>query len=126
MMKPPEQVGAVPQKGVNPLGGGAPPRLQMNPGAKPQDPRQQYGLTDEDLDYFRHDPEIIAAVRQFTGRDFPMDQIDDHLLVVLAGMVQKLGVDGAVAEANKLLPHEQKAVIRGIAMKGGIPRTGGV
>lgn len=118
MMKPPEQVGAVPQEGLNPQAS------TMTPKA-PQDPRQEFGLTDDDLDFFRHDPEIIAAVRQFTGREFPMEQIDDHLLVRIAGMVQKLGVDGAVAEAERTLPAQQKALIRGIAMKGGVPRTGG-
>lgn len=117
MMKPPEQVGAVPQQGVNPQS------ATMTPKA-PQDPRAEFGLTDDDLDFFRHDPEIIAAVRQFTGREFPMEQIDDHLLVRIAGMVQKLGVEGAVAEAERTLPPQQKALIRGIAMKGGVPRVG--
>lgn len=119
MMKPPEQVGAIPQPAVNPTQGET-----MSP-QMPQDPRKEFGLTDDDLDFFRHDPEIIAAVRQFTGRDFPMDQIDDHLIVKIAGMVQKLGVEGAVAEANRVLPPQQKALIRGIAMKGAIPRVGG-
>ena len=127
MMKPMEQMGSVPQKGVNPMGG-APPRLQMPTAQQPQqpqDPRQEFGLTDEDLDFFRNDPEIKQAVQMFTGRDFPMDQIDDHLLVLIAGMVQKLGVQGAVAEGQRLIPDEQKAIIRGIAMKGGVPRIGG-
>lgn len=112
MMKPPEQVGALPQFGK------IPPKL-------PQDPRAEFGITDDDLDYFRHDPEIIAAVRQFTGRDFPMDQIDDALVVQIAGAVQKLGVDGAVSEFDRIVPPEIKAQIRGLAMKQRVPRVGG-
>lgn len=122
MMKPPEQVGAVPQPGVNPQ---ARPVAGVNPPQLPQDPRKQYGLTDEDLDYFRHDPEVIAVVQQFTGRDFPMEQIDDALLVQIAGAVQKLGVEGAIAEANRIIPPEMKAQIRGVAMKQRVPRVGG-
>lgn len=120
MMKPPEQVGSIPQPGVNPQ------RVApaMTPKA-PQDPRQEYGLSDEDLDFFRHDPEIIAAVRQFTGRDFPMDQIDDALIVQIAGAVHKLGVQGAVAEFKRIIPPRQQALVRALAMKQGTPRLGG-
>lgn len=114
MMRPMEEIGAIPQDGVN-------PKAQSGP----RDPREEFGLTDEDLEALRRDPEIIEMVRQVTGRDFPMQQIDDHLLAILAGMVHKLGVEGAVAEANRLLPPEQKATIRGIAMKDRIPRLGG-
>lgn len=122
MMKPPEQVGAVPQEGLQPkaqtVGGVNSPKL-------PQDPRQEYGITDEDLDFFRHDPEIIAAVRAFTGRDFPMDQIDDALIVQIAGAVHKLGVDGAVSEFKRLIPPRLQAEIRAVAMKQNTPRVGG-
>jgi hypothetical protein len=117
MMKPMEQVGSIPQPGVN-------PQAAMSPKA-PQDPRQEFNLTDDDLDYFRHDPEIIAAVQKFTGRDFPMDQIDDALIVQIAGAVHKLGVDGAVAEFDRVLPQDIKAQIRGVAMKQRVPRVGG-
>ena len=122
MMKPPEQVGAVPQAGVNPQ---AQPVKGVNGPQMPQDPRQQYGITDEDLDYFRHDPEIIAAIRAFTGRDFPMDQIDDALIVQIAGAVHKLGVEGAVAEFKRIIPPRLQAQIRAVAMKQNTPRVGG-
>lgn len=122
MMKPMEQVGSVPQPGVNPQ---AQSVRGVNPPQLPQDPREQYGLTDDDLDFFRHDPEVIAVVQQFTGRDFPMDQVDDALLVQIAGAVHKLGVEGAVAEANRIIPQEMKAQIRGVAMKQRVPRVGG-
>lgn len=122
MMKPMEQIGSIPQPGVNPQ---AQPVGGINSPKLPQDPRKEFGLTDDDLDFFRHDPEVIAVVKQFTGRDFPMAQVDDALLVQIAGAVHKLGVDGAVAEANRIIPPEMKAQIRGVAMKQRVPRAGG-
>ena len=117
MMKPMEQIGAVPQPGVNPQAAQQPQGLR--------DPRQEFGLTDDDLDYFRHDPEIIAVVQQVTGREFPMEQVDDALLVQIAGAVQQLGVEGTVAEASRLIPREVMVQLRGGAMKNRMPRIGG-
>lgn len=87
------------------------------------DPRIAYGLTDDDLDNFRKDPELIEAVQRFTGRDFPMSQLDDALIVEIAGAVQKLGIGGAIEEFKKILPREMIVTIRGIAMKQRLPRV---
>lgn len=114
MMKPMEAIGSVPQEGVNPSS------VRTIP-----DPRVKYGLTDEDFEFFRNDPEVIAVVQAVTGRDFPMEQVDDILLAEIAGAVQKLGVQGAIAEAQRILTPEIKAQIRGTAMKQRMPRIGG-
>lgn len=90
-----------------------------------EDPRTHYGLTDADLEGFRKDPELIEAVRLFTGRDFPMEQLDDALMAEIAGAVQKLGVADAVREFKTLIPVELQATIRGIAMKQRLPRVRG-
>ena len=109
---------------MSPIQPKSPESVGSVPKDQPQkfDPNERYGLTPEHIDEFRKDPEIIEAVRKFTGRDFPMEQIDDVLMIQIAGMVQKLGVDGAVAEAHRIYPPELKAQIRGVAMKGGVPR----
>lgn len=111
----PNAIGAAPASG-NPVG---------NPQAPQQPPQgksgNKYGITPEQMDLFRKDPEIIAVVRGVTGRDFPMAQIDDELLVEIAGAVHKLGVQGAIAKAEQILSPEQKATIRGISMKQRIP-----
>ncbi len=79
-----------------------------------QDPRIQYGLTDSDITFFKHhDAELKSAVDRFTGMDFPVDTIDDFLIVEFAGMVQKLGVDGAISEVKKL-PRRLRALIRAV------------
>lgn len=88
-----------------------------------EDPRKKYGLTDSDLDLFRKDPEIIEAVRLFTGREFPMEQLDDALIAEIAGAVQHLGVKAGVEAWNELIPRELKVLIRGIAMKQRLPRV---
>lgn len=80
-----------------------------------QDPRTQYGLADADIHYFKyHDIELKEAIDKFTGIDFPLHKIDDFLIVEFAGMVQKLGVDGAVAEAKKM-PRRLRALYRAVA-----------
>lgn len=88
------------------------------------DPRKAYGLTDSDLDNFRKDPELIEAVKKFTGREFPMSQIDDALIAEIAGAVQKLGIDEAVKEFKRIIPKELIVMIRGISMKQRLPRVG--
>ena len=110
------QNGAVPQSGVNPASV-----------APPQNAPAQQGLQlpPAAVERFRRNPDVIEAVRQITGRDFPMSQIDDVLMIQIAGAVFTLGVQGAVAEAERILPAETKATIRGIAMKQNMPRIGG-
>jgi hypothetical protein len=69
----------------------------------------------------RKSPNVIAADHNFTGRDIHMAQIDYQLIVEIAGLVHKLGVDGAVAKAEQILTPQQKATIRGISMKQRVP-----
>ncbi len=79
-----------------------------------KDPRIKYGLTDSDIIFFKqHDKELKSAIDKFTGMDFPVDTIDDFLIVEFAGMVQKLGVDGAILEVKKL-PRRLRALIRAV------------
>ncbi len=104
MNLPPEAIGAAPAQG--------------NP-TPPQSPK----FPPDQIAALRKSPNVIAAVHKFTGRDFPMEQIDDQLIVEIAGMVYKLGVDGAVAKAEQLLSPQQKATIRGIAMKQRVPMS---
>lgn len=78
------------------------------------DPRIQYGLTDADIHFFkRHDVELKAAIDKYTGMDFPVHTIDDFLIVEFAGMLQKLGADGAIAQV-KNLPRRLRALIRAV------------
>lgn len=85
-----------------------------NPELGIYDPRVRYGLTDADINNFRyHDSEIKEAIDRFTGMDFPLEKIDDVFLVEIAGMVQKLGVGGAVLEANKW-PRRVRALYRSV------------
>lgn len=91
----PEQVGAVPQSGVNPLAKQAPTA-----------PAQGQDIPPEAIQFFRQDPEIIAAVSKFLGRPVKMDGVPDNILTVVAGMVHKLGVDGAAAEMERIVPPD--------------------
>ncbi len=76
------------------------------------DPRKLYGVTDDDIEFFKyHDAELQAAINKFMGMDFPAHKIDDLMIVELAGMLQKLGMDAAVAEFRKL-PRRIRALYR--------------
>lgn len=94
----PEQVGAVPQAGVNPQAKVAPQGEQQ--------------LSPEEINSFRNDPDIVAAVSKFMGRPVTLENVPDDMLVTLAGMVQKLGVDGAVQMAQKMIPPDQQQQLR--------------
>ena len=110
MMKPAEAVGAVPQPGVNP--------------AAAQKPN--HGLTEADLNALRGDREIADVFNRVAGTPVPMDQVDPQSLAIVAGMVEKLGVEGAVAAIDKMLSPEQKASMAAEAAKaGGNPAPGG-
>ncbi len=102
-MIPSEQVGAVPQAGVNPLAKNAQPAPPAT--TAPRQPAS-YQPSPEDLDFFRNDPEIIETVTKFMGRQIDMAEVPDELLAMLAGMVQKLGVDGAVSEIHRTFPAD--------------------
>ena len=99
---PQEQIGAVPQ----------------------QQAMQGPAISKEEINNLRKDPQIIKAVQMATGRSFPMEQIDDSLIVQIAAIVHKLGVEGAVAAFKKTMPPDKQALIRGIAMKGQTPMAG--
>ncbi len=97
---PSEAVGAVPQGGVNPLAKTSP------------QPQAEAPLSTEDMEFFRNDPEIVAAVSKFMGRTVTLENVPDEMLVQLAGMVQKLGVDGAVQMAQKTIPPDVQQKLR--------------
>jgi hypothetical protein len=112
MMRPQEAVGAVPQQGVNPMARQAP---QPAPAAaQPPAPGGQQ-LAPDQVEALRKDPEIVAAVAQFAGRPVPMESIPDNLLMEIAGMVDKLGVEGAVHEfKTKVPPEVQQQLVAGL------------
>lgn len=117
MMKPAEAVGSVPQPGVNPAAQ-APAAGQ----------KQNFGLSEADLNALRGDREVADVFNRVAGTKVPMDQVDPQSLAIVAGMVQKLGVDGAVAAIDKMLSPEQKAAMQAEAAKsngGGAPAPGG-
>lgn len=106
MMKPMEAVGAVPQAGVNPAASA--------PAPKPSGPG---GLSEGEIEALRGDPEVADVFTQVAGSPVPMDQVDPQSLVEVAGMVEKLGVEGAVAAINGMLSPEQKAGLQAEAAK---------
>lgn len=80
-----------------------------------EDPRLKYGITDEDIEYFKYrDKELKKAIDDYTGIDFPVHTINDFLLVEFAGMLQKLGHDGAILEVRKM-PRRLRALFRAVA-----------
>lgn len=71
-------------------------------GAVPQDQAgQSPKLPPEQMDALRQDPEISQAVEMVLGKKIDLKLIPDNLLVNIAGMVHKLGVQGAVSEFTK-------------------------
>lgn len=106
MMKPAEAVGSVPQPGVNPAAK-----------ASAAGQSQNFGLSDADLKALRGDREVADVFNRVAGTKVPMDQVDPQSLAIVAGMVEKLGVDGAVAAIDKMLSPEQKAAMQAEAVK---------
>lgn len=104
---PAEAVGSVPQPGVNPAA------------AAPQGGSDNFGLTEQDLKHLRGDREIAEVFNRVAGTPVPMDQVDPKSLAIVAGMVHKLGVAGAVAAIDKMLSPEQKAQMQAEAAKAG-------
>lgn len=80
------------------------------------------GLTPEDIENFRKDPELIEFIRRFTGRDFPMDHIGEPVLILVAGAVQCHGLEGALSVADNIVPRQTKIWFRAAAMRDKIPR----
>lgn len=104
-----EALGAVPQPGVNPQARQAPQPAPAAPGASAQQ------LPPEQLAALRKDPEIAQAVAQFAGRPVPLESIPDNLLMEIAGMVHKFGVEGAVQEfKTKVPPEVQQQLVAGL------------
>lgn len=85
----------------------------MNPnaiGAAPAQGNPQQGqgqtLPPEQMAALRKDPEIGQAVAKVLGKPIDLAQIPDNILLNIAGMVHKLGVDGAVSEFTKKMPPQ--------------------
>jgi len=89
---PQEQIGAVPQQQVM-------NKPMMN---NPRTPK----LSPDQIMILRKDPEITQAITKFMGRPVPMEKVPDELLVEIAGMVHKLGVDGAIAKFQQMVPPQ--------------------
>lgn len=87
MIQNPNAIGAVPANG-NPQQGQTP---KLNP---------------QQMDALRRDPELIQAVAKFVGRPVPLEKVPDNLLMEIAGMVHKLGVDGAIAKFQQTVPPQ--------------------
>lgn len=79
--------------------GGAVPQSQAMGGQSPK-------LTPEQMASLRQDPDISQAVEMVLGKKIDLKMIPDDLLVNIAGMVHKLGVQGAVQEFTKKVPPQ--------------------
>ena len=67
----------------------------------------------------RKSPDIMKAVALFMGRPVPMQSIPDNLLVEIAGMVHKLGVQGAVQKFQQTVPPQVQAQLKASAQPQG-------
>lgn len=94
----------------NQVGGAAP--AMGNPNKTPTLPPQAMAK-------LRQDPEVIAAVTKYVGKPVPLQMVPDNLLLEIAGMVAKLGVDGAVAEFSRKVPQQAQAQLKAAAAQGG-------
>ncbi len=113
MMRPQEAVGAIPQQGVNPLARQQAPAAAPRPQAAA--PAQAPALSPEEVEALRKDPEIAQAIAMFVGRPVPLESVPDNLLMEIAGMVHKLGVEGAVQEFQAKVPPEiQQQLLAGL------------
>lgn len=107
-MLPPQ--GAVPQQQVQ---GGVPAAPQAPRGSSPQAPAQgANSLGPKELESLRNSPDVKQAITLFIGKEVPMETVPDEILKEVAGMVHKLGVQGAVAMAEKMLPPEIKQQLK--------------
>lgn len=113
-MLPPQ--GAVPQQQVH---GGIPANPQTPRGSAPQAPSQGAGKSDpKQIDILRHSPRIKQALELYLGRPVEMSQVPPEILTEVAGMVAKLGVEGAVAMAQKMLPHDIQQKLKESSVNG--------
>lgn len=91
--------------------GGAVPQAQaqgQNPSPQGQTPK----LPPEQMEALRQDPEIKQAVSKFIGRPVKLESVPDNILIVVAGMVHKLGVDGAIQKFEQMVTPEIKNQLR--------------
>lgn len=87
-MQNPNAIGAVPQA-----------QAQAQSGQTPNLPPEQ-------INALRQDPEIQQAVQMVLGKKIDMSLIPDNIMINIAGMVHKLGVQGAVKEfTSKMDPQ---------------------
>lgn len=87
------------------------PREAM--GASPQASAGLKALPPEQMKALRQDPEIQQAVSMVVGKKIDLSQIPDDMMMMIAGMVHKLGVQGAVQKFMSGVKPEQLQQIRG-------------
>lgn len=63
-------------------------------------------LPADQMDALRNDPEIAQAVEMVLGKKIDMKMIPDDILMNIAGMVHKLGVQGAVKQFVSKIPPQ--------------------
>ena len=79
------------------------------------DPRLKYGLSDDDINYFKYrDVELKQAIDKYMRMDFPVHTIDDFMIVELAGMLQKLGEEAAITMFKATVPRRLQALYRAV------------
>ena len=76
-------------------------------------------LPPDQIAALRKSPNVVAAVAKFIGRPVPMQMVPDNLIVEIAGMVHKLGVDGAVAAFSQKVPPQVQAQLKAAVQQGG-------
>ncbi len=101
--------GSVPQTQAQ---GGVPAAPVPPRGAAPQATAQAGSVSPQEIQILRNDPDVAKAIELFSGQKPPMDQIPENFLLQVAGMVHKLGVNGAVAMLNKSFPPELLAKLK--------------
>jgi hypothetical protein len=74
--------------------------------------RQTPKLSPQQMAALRQDPDIAKAIALYIGKPVPLTSVPDNLLMEIAGMVHKLGVQGAVAEFSKRIPPQVQAQIK--------------
>lgn len=107
MITPMPPKGSVPQQQVQ---GGIPSSPRPPMGATQQAIKQGTGKADQkQVEILRKDPQVAQVFHLFIGKPVPMERVPEFLLNEVAGMVHKLGVNGAVALLNKTIPKEVKS-----------------
>ena len=107
----------MPMVNPNAVGGAVP--AQGNPMSRPA-PK----LPPQQMAALRKDPEIAQAVSLYIGKPVPLTVIPDNLLMEIAGMVHKLGVQGAVQEFSRKIPPQVQAQIKARVGGGAPPQAG--